>query len=65
MQSHKSFAAYTAYKRMFGSMELVEVNGQKKVLYSYEYRERNLLLLTLIGKKHSRQHIMSSKGSSR
>ena len=36
LQSHKSYAAYMAYKRMYDSMELVEVDGQNKVQCSYE-----------------------------
>ena len=39
MQPQKSFATYSAYKRMFEAMETVEINGQKKVQCSYEYQE--------------------------
>ena len=39
MQSHKSYAAYKSYKRMYDDMQLVEIDGQWKIQCSYNYRE--------------------------
>ena len=39
MQSYKSYAAYQAYKHMYDSMTLIEVDGQLKIQGSYDYRE--------------------------
>ena len=39
MQSYKSYATYQSYQRMYNDMQLVEVDGQFKIMCSYDYRE--------------------------
>ena len=39
MASHRSFAAYTAYKEMYEEMKITVIDGQNKTKFSYEIRE--------------------------